>query len=34
MEFIEAHLDELSRLAEPPAVPARPSGIDHDQERG
>jgi homoserine kinase type II len=34
MEFIEAHLEELSRLAEPPAVPAGPSGIDHDQERG
>ena len=34
MEFIEAHLDELSRLADPPAVPASPSGLDHDQERG
>jgi len=34
MEFIEAHLDELSRLAEPSAVPASPSGSDHDQERG
>ena len=34
MEFIEAHFDELSRLAEPPAMPASPSGLDHDQERG
>jgi homoserine kinase type II len=34
MEFIEAHLDDLSRLAEPPAVPAGPSGIDRDHERG
>jgi homoserine kinase type II len=34
MEFIEAHLDELSRLAELPVVPASPSGLDHDQERG
>ena len=34
MEFIEAHFDELSRLADAPAVPASPSGPDHDQERG
>jgi len=34
MEFVEAHLDELSRLAEPASVPASPSGSDHDQERG
>jgi len=34
MEFIEAHLDELSRLAGPQAVPASPSGLDHEKERG
>ena len=34
MEFIEAHLDELSRLAGSQAMPASPSGLDHDQERG
>ena len=34
MEFIEAHLDELSRLADPPAMPTGPAGLDHDQERG
>ena len=34
MEFIEAHLDELSGLAGSQAMPASPSGLDHDQERG
>ncbi len=34
MEFIEAHLDELSRLAGSQAMPASPSGLDHDEERG
>ncbi len=34
MEFIEAHLDELSRLAEPQEAAARPSGLDHEKERG
>jgi homoserine kinase type II len=35
MEYIESHLHELGRLAAPPAaMPASPSGVDHDQERG
>ena len=34
MEFIEAHLGELSRLAGSQAMPASPSSLDHDQERG
>ena len=34
MEFIETHLDELSRLTGAQAAPAGRSGLDRDQERG
>ena len=34
MEFIEAHLDELSRLAGSQAAPTGSAGLDHEKERG
>ena len=34
MEFIEAHLEELSHLASAQAAPAGQPVLDHDQERG